>query len=449
MNAASVRWVCSTETSPWQTMPVPTLKPNTDDTTPTIRVTASKTYQTIDGFGGCFNELSWDALSTLPDAERDGVLQSLFGDTGCGFMLGRIPIGASDFARNWYSHDETPGDLDLKHFSIARDREALLPYIRAAMTIQPGLRCWGSAWSPPAWMKDNANYSGGSLIQTPEMLQAYANYLVRWTQAYKAEGVNVYALTPQNEPNIVNVYPTCIWTGPQLREFIANHLGPALRDSKTDVELWLGLNGDPPNAGDNANARLLPVMDDSKANEFITGLAFQYDSKRQIALARDLYPTKKLMQSETVCFNGANSWAEAEDLFKSMKRHFDGGAGAYFMWNMALDDVSTSTWNWKQNSMITIDRKTHAVRFNGEYHVMRHFSQFVKPGAKRTLITGPWDDKAAFVNADGSVVLVIGNTSNRSYDVPISVTSAMPEDRNGTIQVTVPAHSINTFVVDR
>jgi glucosylceramidase len=116
------------------------------------------------------------------------------------------------------------------------------------------------------------------------------------------------------------------------------------------------------------------------------------------------------MQSETECNGGANSWQDAQRLFGLMKRYLEGNANAYFMWNMVLDETGMSTWNWRQNSMITVNRATSQVTFNGEYYVVRHFSQFVKPGAKRVLTTGLWGDKIAFENPDGSMVLVMGNS---------------------------------------
>ncbi len=106
-------------------------------------------YQTIDGFGGCFNELGWTALSTLSADDRRSVLRTLFDPrTGCGFKLGRMPIGASDFARNWYSLDETPDDYALHDFSILRGQHCLIPYIKDALAVNPSLKIWGSAWSP-------------------------------------------------------------------------------------------------------------------------------------------------------------------------------------------------------------------------------------------------------------------------------------------------------------
>jgi glucosylceramidase len=293
-------------------------------------------------------------------------------------------------------------------------------------------------------MKTSTSYSNGSLKWEPAILRTYATYLARWIESYRAAGINLCAITPQNEPNIANVYPTCLWTGPQLREFIVDYLGPTLRDRKTNVELWLGLNGDPPNNGDKANDRLVTVMEDPKASAFISGIAFQYDSRTQIGSARALYPDKKLMQSETECNGGGNSWTDAQRLYGLMKRYIENGAGSYFAWNMVLDDTGMSTWKWRQDALITVNQGTGKVTFNDEYYVMRHFSQFVKPGAKRVLTTGVWDDQIAFVNPDGSTVIVVGNSAKQPYDFILTVAG---RSDGGTIKVTLPAQSINTFVV--
>ncbi len=444
-SGAPVTWISSTGEQPWRQMPEPPLRPGSPERTPAeVRVEQGTTYQTIDGFGGCFNELGWVALGKALPSDRKRVLSALFGDEGCAFVLARLPIGASDYALDGYSLDDAPNDMALGRFSIERDKKRLIPFVKAAMAVRPTLQCWGSPWSPPAWMKTNNSYSKGSLKWEPDILRAYATYIALWVEAYRADGINVYGLTPQNEPNILNVYPTCLWTGSQLREFIADYLGPTLRDRKTNVEIWLGLNGDPQNNGNDPNDRLATVLGDPKANAFLTGIGFQYDSKKQICKARDLYPDKKLMQSETECQNGANSWGDAQRLYALMKRYLDCGANSYFLWNMVLDETGMSTWKWRQNAAITVNRNTGEVTYNGEYYVMRHFSQFVKPGAKRVLTAGVWGDKIAFVNPDGSIVLVVGNTAKQPHEIALMVTDRPDGD---TIQVTLPANSINTFVV--
>ncbi len=438
--AASVTWVCSTENKPWEIIPTPSLTVASPDKPALVRAVAAKTFQVIDGFGCCFNETGWIALNEVAEQERRRALNALFGDDGCAFNLARIPIGASDFATSAYSLDDTPGDLELKDFSIARDEKNLIPFIKAAMTIRPTLRCWGSPWSPPAWMKTNNHYSKGSLKWEPPILRSYAEYLARWVEAYRAAGVNVYAICPQNEPNILNVYPTCLWTGPQLRDFIADYLGPTLKERKTNVELWLGTLND-----GNANDRAATVLDNAKANAFVSGVTFQYDAKGQIADVSQMYPDKKLMQSETECNNGENSWTDAMRLYGLMKHYLERNAGSYFAWNMVLNETGMSNWNWKQNALITVDRKAGAIRLNGEYYVMRHFSQFIKPGAKRILSTGPWSDKIAFVNPDGSTVMVIGNSSKNALPVILSVAGRKEGD---TLNVVLPAKSVNTFVIE-
>jgi glucosylceramidase len=439
-------WITSSAGQFWKKMPNPVLGSGKPDVTAHVLVEPGTTYQTIDGFGGCFNELGWVALAKTSPMNRRQVLSALFGDDGCAFTLARLPIGASDFALDGYSLDDAPGDFELKKFSIERDKKHLIPFVKAAMAVRPTLKCWGSPWSPPAWMKTNKNYSAGSLKWEPKVLSTYAMYFVRWLEAYRAAGFNIYGIAPQNEPNITNVYPTCLWTGHQLREFIADYLGPALRDRKTNVELWLGLNGDPPNNGNDPNDRLATVLGDSKASAFLTGIAFQYDSNNQICTARERYPDKKLMQSETECHNGDNSWPQAQRLYSHMKRYLDCGANAYFLWNMVLNETGKSSWDWRQNASITVHRSSGKVTYNGEYYVMRHFSQFVKPGAKRVETTGAWGDKIAFVNPDGSTVLVMGNSLKEPHEVILTVAG---RSDGGTMKVTLPAESINTFVVAR
>lgn len=441
--AAQVTWIASVESAPSRTMPSPALVSGAGLPPPELRVSPRHTRQVIDGFGGCFNEAGWVALGHATAADRAAVLAGLFADSAAAFNLARLPVGASDFALDYYSLADTPDDYDLKSFSLARDEKHLLPFVRAAQAVRPALRFWASPWTPPAWMKDNGHYSKGSLRQDPAIYDTYADYLARWVESYRALGVAIYALAPQNEPNITNVYPTCLWTAAQLRDFIGGHLGPTFQKRLPDVELWLGLNGDPSNDGENPNARLLTVLEDPRASAYLTGVGFQYDSRNQIALARDLYPEKKLMQTETECFRGENSWSDAQKLFAHLKRYIEGGASAYFAWNFVLDDSGLSTWNWRQNALVTVHRETGAVTFNGEYHVLRHFSAHVKPGARRVLTSGVWGDQIAFLNPDGSVVAIVGNSSDREHALTLAV-----GDRPGpdTLRVTLPPRSFHTFV---
>jgi len=451
---AQVLWICSTEDELWKQMPDPELEEIVEP--PVVFIKPGRTYQTLDGFGGSFNELGWVALSKTSATNRSAVMEALFGSTGCDFNLARIPIGSSDFAINLdgdpstpddddYSLAMTPEDYELKDFSIDRDRKLLLPYIKAAMTVRPDLQCWASPWSPPEWMKNNEFYAGGHLRWEPKVLQTYADYFSKWIDAYEAEGVNIYAVTPQNEPNQAQVFPSCLYSGDQLAEFIGDYLGPTLKEKNSGIELWLGINGDPQNNGQDINDRIVTVMENPKAKSFLTGMAFQYDSRNQNADAHELYPDKKTMQSESICFNGDNSWGQALELYGLMKRHLNAGANQYFAWNMILDESGVGPWNWRQNAPITVSSSSGKVTYNGEFYVYKHFSHFVKPGAKRVATTGWWEDRLAFVNPDGSIVLVMANNSANDYGASVEVGEMAG---NNAFKVAVPARSVNTFVIN-
>ncbi len=153
-----VTWVVTSQTSPWVVHRGPSVEAIA--AMPDVIVQTDIPRQPIEGFGACFNELGWTSLSALNPEERDTVLRELFAPgNGASFTLCRMPIGANDISRAWYSYDETPNDFALEHFSIANDLEALVPFIKSALTQQPNLKLWASPWSPPTWMKYNKHYA--------------------------------------------------------------------------------------------------------------------------------------------------------------------------------------------------------------------------------------------------------------------------------------------------
>src|SRR5262249_5016483 len=127
MKLEKILWVCSTDSNRWIIQKSPKLSPITRTTRNFVSIDRSKRLQTVDGFGGCFNEMGWDALEVLDAKSRAQVLSELFAKDGCDFNLARMPMGASDFGLNWYSFNDTPGDLAMKKFSIARDQKILIP----------------------------------------------------------------------------------------------------------------------------------------------------------------------------------------------------------------------------------------------------------------------------------------------------------------------------------
>ena len=183
--------------------------------------------QTWEGFGGAFHEMGWNQLSTK--ALQDEAMGLLFGADGAKFAMARIPIGASDYALERYTLDDTgtdvtpdsaesnrpPADVTLSKFSIERDKQTLIPYIKAALAINPNLRFWAVPWTPPVWMKTGYKKQRRRWDQRrdeavllrwrhdedrPATLNAYAEYLIRFIQAYKEQGITIDTIAPQIEP---------------------------------------------------------------------------------------------------------------------------------------------------------------------------------------------------------------------------------------------------------
>jgi glucosylceramidase len=394
-NPGNAVWICSVAKSPWADRSRElVVGAGNGGPTEVLKIDDMQPAEGVDGFGGCFNELGWQAMSKLSEADRQAVLNALFSDAGCAFNICRMPIGASDYALNYYSLDDWPGDMNLRHFSLDRDHKCLIPYIKAAMAVRPGLKVWGSPWSPPFWLKDNNGYAGGSLIWDEGHRKTYAHYLAKAAQAYQQEGLNFFAVDFQNEPVAASGYPTCLWTGDHIRDFIRDDLGPAFQREKVNAQIWLGTM----NSGDYVGY-FLPTLSDEKARAAISGVGVQWAGKDAVAQVHQNYPRMSLMQTETECGAGENDWAYAEYTFSLMKRYFEAGVNSYMEWNMVLDHTGESHWGWKQNAMITVavpcrevDPHVFGSGFEGEFYT----DETLTTSAARhhaDKIEFNWDDK--------------------------------------------------------
>jgi len=456
--APAVHYITSSEAQPWQhsdAAHTSRLQPNEPYD---LEVHLDAPEQVIDGFGGSFNELGREAMSVLDEDARREVMAALFSEDGCNFNLGRMPIGANDFALDWYSLNDTPGDFVMEHFSIERDRQRLIPYIRSAMEYRPDLRIWGSPWSPPSWMKQSGYYAcrpsryndldpdqpfagadGPTDFFTDARTQdAYALYFAKYVQAYQAEGIDVYAVHPQNEPHSCQPFPSSLWQGPDLKNFVRNHLGPLFREQGLDTEIWYG-TFERPYEGQFA-AEIDSLLNDPQAMSYITGVGFQWAGKDAIAAIQAQRPQLKLMHTETECGNGQNTWAYAEYTYDLWRHYFDHGANAQLHWNMILSVGRVSPWGWRQNSMISIDSTTRAVRYNPEFHLVKHFSHFIRPGARKLRITGDRSSELAFLNPDRGIVLVLHNEGDETKSVRVKIGARM-------LELEITGHAFGTAVV--
>ncbi len=412
--------------------------------------------QTVDGFGACFNELGWTSLSLLSEEDRADVIKELFApNTGANFNICRMPVAANDFSTDWYSYNETDGDFEMKNFSIEHDKATLIPFIHSALEQNPELKIWGSPWCPPSWFKYNKHYAARTedhkidaayhngldpkkrgwegqdmFIQKPEYLAAYALYFEKYIKAYREQGIDIFAVMPQNEFNSAQIFPSCLWRAESLRVFVGEHLGPRMKDLGVDVMFG---------TVERANQLLCDtVLMDSECKKYITAVGFQWAGKGAIAGVHKTYPDMKLYQTEQECGDGKNDWKGADYSWSLLKHYFDCGTSAYMYWNISLLEGGISRWGWAQNSLVVVDPADNSYRYSYEYYLMKHISHFVKPGAH--YIASPEGfEGLVFENPDGQVVVLYMERSGEPTTLELNIGGQ-------EYTVSVAANSINTFV---
>ena len=411
------------------------------------------TDQTVLGFGVCASELSWNSLSALGEADRKSILDEMFSKNGGAFSVIRTPIGASDFATDFYSYSETPGDFAMEKFSIERDRKALLPLLKEILSRNDGtFKVWASPWCPPLWMKKSGAYASKPQTDptwpkndcSPEQrvregedgflcddahFAAYAKYFRKYVDAYRAEGVPVWMVMPQNEFNSDQVFPSCTWQAKSLAAFVGKYLGPALEGSGT--ELYFGTMERP------SLEMARTILDDPDCRRYVKGAGFQWAGKGAIGKVRERYSDLVLMQTEQECGDGRNDWRNARHSWELMRHYFRCGVSYYCYWNLSLVDNAMSRWGWRQNSLVSVVPAKRSFAYNVEYHVLKQLSHYVKHGARRLKTAeGDW---LAFVNPDGSVVVALGN-AGPARNATVAIGGA-------AWKVPLPADSVSTLVL--
>ncbi len=415
-----------------------------------VTVNDASVAQTFDGFGGTFNEKGWSVLSLLSESERDRAIRLLFdAQDGARLRFGRIPIGASDYALSAYTENETAGDLTMQNFSITRDKEHLIPYVKAALAINPNLHLWGTPWTPPTWMKDNGAMNGGNMKDDPDLLQALALYIAKWVQAYAAEGIEIEVIHHQNEPGYTTNYPSCLWTAPLFAKFISTYLGPTFTSQNVTSQIYVGTMS---NADSGKDGTILStVTADAQAMMYVKGFGLQWNMIDSVAglKARNL----PIVQTEHKCGNypwnpsgfpafnpdkAPNDYAYGVESWGYIRAWIEAGTTQYSAWNMVLDTAGKnldSVRAWPQNALMTVDTTAKTLTVTPAYYVFRHVSQYVDPGAKVVGTTG--GDALAFKNPDGTLVAVVHNTGSSAKSMTVAIGGKQ-------LQFMVPANGFAT-----
>ncbi|MCU7551499.1 glucosylceramidase [Chitinophagaceae bacterium LB-8] len=380
-------------------------------TVPAIEVNEKETFQTIDGYGHALTGGSAFHLYNMDAATRAALLKELFATDGnnIGISYLRVSIGASDLDDHVFSYDDLPvgqTDTAMEKFSIAEDKKWLIPVLKEILAINPDIKILGSPWSPPAWMKTNDSTKGGSL--KPEYYNAYAKYFVKYIQSLKAEGINIDAITIQNEPLHPGNNPSLLMLAEQQAAFLKKSLGPAFRAAGITTKIILyDHNADRPDYP-------MSILADKEAAQYVDGSAFHLyaGSIDTLSKVHEAFPDKNLYFTE--------QWVGApgnlpEDLKWNVKNLLIGGARNwcknYLQWNLAANS------KWEPHTpggcteclgAVTIDG--NQVKRNPGYYNIAHASKFVRPGSVRIASTMPEGlPNVAFKSPDGKKILVVLN----------------------------------------
>ena len=391
----------------------------------TITVNDGTTYQQMAGFGASITDsAAWLMYDNMSASQRSTLMNALFNtSSGIGLDFLRQPIGSSDLSLNEYTYDDLSSgtDTSLSHFSISHDTAYIIPVLQQALSIDPGIKIMGTPWSAPAWMKSNDSINAGGTLLTSDYA-AYAQYLVDFVKAYQADGVPIYAITPQNEPLNTNNMPTMSFPASSEATFIANNLGPDFVSNGLSTQILdYDHNWDTPSYP----ATVLS----SSAASYVSGTAYHCyagDASAQTT-THNAYPSKTIYETEcsggTWENNSNPTWsATFQDAIELLINSTRNWASSVVRWGMALNTsngpyVNTSGACSTCRGIVTINQSTGAVTYNSDYYGLGQASKFVKQGAYRidsnSFGAGNIED-VAFKNPDGSKALVVYNGSGSS-----------------------------------
>jgi glucosylceramidase len=415
----------------------------------TITINPSVQYQQMDGFGASLTDSSSYLISNkLTAAQQNTLLQGLFSrSNGIGLSFLRQPMGATDFAAQGnFSYDDVPSgqtDVNLANFSIAGDLKYTIPVLKQIFAINSSINVEMLPWSPPAWMKTSGTMNGGNFKDS--YFSSLAAYFVKAIQAYQAQGIPVYAIAAQNEPENSNSnYPTEAFSSSEETSFIGSYLGPALKANNLNTKIFIYEH--------NWNDTTYPetILGDPAAGPYVAGTSWHCyaGSVSAQSTVQAAYPSKGAWFTECTgsvgsVFGSDLAW-NMENLIIGATRNW---ARSVSEWNLVLDQNSGPQNGGCTNcrGFVTLNDSVSpsTLTYNVEYYAYGHAAKFVLPGAYRiqsnsaSAGAGGIED-VAFQNPDGSIALIVLNDggSSATFNVPWN---------NESFAYTLPGGAVATF----
>ena len=390
-----------------------------------IRLNPARKLQSILGFGGAFTDATCYTFNRLAPAARDQLFHEMFHPSEMGLSTGRVCVGASDYSTKLYSYDDGDADPDLARFSIEHDREYILPILREARKANPELFLFSTPWSPPGWMKFNNSMLGGSMRN--HYFPVYAQYYLKFLQAYASEGVPVQALTSQNEVDTDQDgrMPACLWGQEYEIQFVRDHLGPLLEKNGVNTNIWV-LDHNYSLWG-----RALCTLEDERLRQYCNAVAWHgyYGKPEMMMKVQDAYPEIEMHWTEGgpdyTDPGYSNDWCKWGGIFTDALSNWCRSITA---WNLALDEHGKPNIGpFPCGGVVTIDSQSREITRSGQFWAFAQFSRVIRRGARRFESSSRMGDvrHVAVENPDGRYVLILTNPgAARSIELRLSTLAA-------------------------
>ena len=395
----------------------------------------------MDGFGFALNGGSAMHIFNMDHSSRSALLNELFGSYENSIKASylRVSIGSSDLDEYPFSYNDLPDgqtDIEMNNFDLGYDKLYLIPVLKEIIEISPDIKIMASPWSPPAWMKTNKSTVGGSLLL--EYYDAYALYFVKYIQSMHDEGIEIDAITIQNEPLHDGNNPSMHMSSSEQALFISQSLGPLFLQNQIETKIII--------YDHNADRIDYPisVLNDFSARQYIEGSAFHLygGDINDLSLLKSLHPDKNLYFTE--------QWVGAPgDLYGDLRWHIRNliiGASRNWCktvieWNLASDDKQKPHTEGGCSSCLgAVTIKNNNVLRNTAYYVIAHASKFTPPGSVRVYSSSTSSlPNVAFITPEDKIVTVVLNDSNDKVIFNITL-------ENNYMHSTLNAGAIGTYI---
>ncbi len=401
-------------------------------------------YQTFHGFGGAITEAAGYSFSKLTEKGKEEILKKYFSNEGLRYHFIRTHIDSCDFSISNYTAMEDSKDREMNSFSLKRDEEYILPFLRKAKSAKgEDFDLMLTPWSPPAFMKTNEDRNNGGKLKE-EYREFWAEYICRYIKEYEALGFPVNRITVQNEPDAVQTWDSCTFNPTEEKEFLRDYLYKALeRNGLTRVKI---------NIWDHNKERMFErarAIIDDETDKMIDGVAFHWytgDHFEAIQLTGEIYPGKELLFTEG-CVEysrfDAGQLRNAQMYAHDIIGNLNAGMTGFIDWNILLDEKGGPNHvNNLCDAPIMVNTEDGSYEEKLSFHYIRHFSHYIDRDAKRIALTKYTDklEMTALKNPDGTVVLIVLN--KQGEDMPLSL-----RIQGLNTEFTVPAASIVTAVI--